>query len=193
MEPDKETQEMQGTQRRPVTATVRAADTARAITDGDIVLATIDVPAPPERVVRALMTDECERWWGAPGVYTIESWKADLRPGGAWSLVVRLPDGTPLPSSGDFLDVTPAKIVQTRRYDFDHPTLGRRVTKVTTHLSPADLGTRVVVRHEDFGASTPAIEHAGGWERMLDWLGEHLRAEASCGGAGAPAGGGGGR
>jgi uncharacterized protein YndB with AHSA1/START domain len=176
--------ENQQTNRKPVTAAVRAADTAKAITDGDIVLATIDVPATPERVVRALMTDECERWWGAPGVYTIESWKATLRSGGTWSLVIRLPDGTPLPSSGDFLEVTPTKIVQTRRYDFDHPTLGRRVTKVTTHLSPVEQGTCIVVRHEDFGASEPAVEHAGGWERMLDWLGEHLRAEA----AGAPAG-----
>jgi uncharacterized protein YndB with AHSA1/START domain len=177
--------ESQQTQRRPVTATVRAADSARAITDGDIVLATIDVPAPPERVVRALMTNECERWWGAPGVYTIESWQASVRPGGTWSLVIRLPDGTALPSSGEFLEVTPTKIVQTRRYDFDHPTLGRRVTKVTTHLLPTDLATRIVVRHEDFGATEPAFEHAGGWERMLEWLGEHLRAEAS---AGAPGG-----
>ncbi len=63
------------------------------------------------------------------------------------------------------------------------------MTKVTTHLSPVEHGTRVVVRHEDFGASEPAIEHAGGWERMLDWLGEHLRAEAS----GAPAAKGGAR
>jgi uncharacterized protein YndB with AHSA1/START domain len=178
------TTESQTTTQKPVTAAMSATDAAKAITDGDVVLATIDVPATPERIVRALMTDECERWWGAPGVYTIESWKATLRPGGTWSLVIRLPDGTPLPSSGDFLEVTSTKIVQTRRYDFDHPTLGRRVTKVTTHLSPMEHGTRIVVRHEDFGASEAAVEHAGGWERMLDWLGEHLRAEAT----GAPAG-----
>ena len=48
----------QETQQRPVTATVRAADTARALCDGEIVLAAIDVPASPERVVRALMTAE---------------------------------------------------------------------------------------------------------------------------------------
>ncbi len=173
---------------RPTTATIRSGGVAKAITDGDIVLATIDVPAPPERVVRALFTDECERWWGAPGVYAIESWNATVRQGGTWSLVIRLPDGTALPSSGDFLEVAPPRIVQTRRYDFDHPTLGRRVTKVTTHLSPVEHGTRIVVRHEDFGASVAAIEHAGGWERMLEWLGEHLRAEAraAAGGQGAP-------
>jgi uncharacterized protein YndB with AHSA1/START domain len=97
--------ETQKTSKKPVTAAIRSAEAAKAITDGDIVLATIDVPATPERVVRALMTNECERWWGEPGVYTIESWTAALRPGGTWSLVIRLPDGTALPSSGDFLEV----------------------------------------------------------------------------------------
>ena len=163
---------------RPATATARAADTARAISDGEIVLATIDVPATPERVVRAMMTEECERWWGAPGVYSTDSWQAALRPGGTWSLITRLPDGTPLPSSGVFLEVTPEKIVQTRRYDFPHPTLAGWVTTVATHFLPTDRGTRIVVRHQGFGSSEPAFEHAGGWERMLDWLGGYLRAEA---------------
>ena len=40
---------------------------ARAVTDGDIILATVNVTAPPERVFRALFSDETERWWGAPG------------------------------------------------------------------------------------------------------------------------------
>lgn len=161
----------------PVTAHVRPAAAAHAVTDGDIILATVDVAAPAERVLRALTTSEVERWWGAPGVYAIEAWRADVRPGGAWSLVIRLPDGTPLPSSGEFLLVDASKIVQTRRYDFDHPTLGRRLTKVTTLLTAIDGGTRVTVRHEDFGRSEPAYEHAGGWERFLDWLAAYLRSE----------------
>jgi uncharacterized protein YndB with AHSA1/START domain len=160
---------------RPVTAEIKSAPDARAITDGDIVLATVDVAAAPERVFRALTTDEAERWWGAPGVYTIEDWKADVRVGGAWSLLIRLPDGSALPASGEFLQVdAPSKLVQTRRYDWDHPTLGRRVTKVTYSLLPIASGTRVTVRHEDFGCSEPAYEHAGGWERFLDWLSAYL-------------------
>jgi uncharacterized protein YndB with AHSA1/START domain len=161
--------------RRPVTAQLKSAADARAITDGDIVLATVDVAATPERVFRALTTDEAERWWGAPGVYTIDDWKADVRVGGAWSLLIRLPDGSALPASGEFLQVdAPSKLVQTRRYDWDHPTLGRRLTKVTYSLLPIDSGTRVTVRHEDFGCSEPAYEHAGGWERFLDWLSAYL-------------------
>jgi uncharacterized protein YndB with AHSA1/START domain len=151
---------------------------ARAVTDGEIVLASVDIAAPPERVWRALMTDECERWWGAPSVYAIESWNADVRAGGKWSLVIRLPDGTGLPASGEFIEATPSKIVQTRRYDWDHPTLGRHVTKVATQLAAIDGGTHVTVRHEDFGAGenahAAAVEHAGGWERLLVWLAAYL-------------------
>ena len=164
--------------RRPVTAQLKVASDARAITDGDIVLATLDIAAAPERVFRALTTDEAEHWWGAPEVYTIESWKADLRVGGAWSLIIRLPDGTALPASGEFLLVeAPNKLVQTRRYDWDHPTLGRRVTKVTYLLQASELGTRVTVRQEDFGSHEPAYEHAGGWERFLDFLAVYLAQE----------------
>jgi len=159
--------------KRPITAQARHGSVARAITDGLIVLATVDVAAPPERVFRALTTDEVERWWGAPAIYTIESWKADVREGGTWSLIIRLPDGTALPAHGEFLRVSPLEIVQTRRYDFDHPTLGRRPTRVTTTLTPIESGTRVTVRHEDFGSSEAAHEHAGGWERFLDWLAAH--------------------
>jgi uncharacterized protein YndB with AHSA1/START domain len=171
------TTESQAPAQRPVTAKLRSGEVARAISDGELVLATIDVPATPERVFRALMSTECERWWGAPDQYTIEAWQADVRAGGSWSLVIRLPNGTPLPSSGEFVEASPAKIVQTRRYDFDHPTLGRRVTKVTTLLAPEGEGTRITVRHEDFGASLPAFEHAAGWERLLDWLRAYLAAE----------------
>lgn len=164
--------------RAPVTAHLRAADIARAVTDGDIVLATVDVDAPPERVFRALMTDEVERWWGAAGVYTIEAWKAVVHAGGPWSLVIRLPDGTALPASGEFLEVqAPSKVVQTRQYDWAHPTLGRRVTKVTYLLAPIERGTRVTIRHEDFSVSEAAYEHAGGWERFLDWLADYLKSE----------------
>ncbi len=162
---------------RPVVAHQRESDVARAITDGEIVLASVDLSAPPSRVVDAMMTSECERWWGAPGVYTIEGWKATLVPGGSWSLIVRLPDGTGLPSSGEFVVVEPQRIVQTRRYDFPHPTLGNRETRVTTLLQPIDHGTRVIVRHEDFGSAQAAVEHAGGWERMLEWLRAYFESE----------------
>jgi uncharacterized protein YndB with AHSA1/START domain len=150
--------------------------TARAVTDGETILATVDIAAPPERVFRALTTEETERWWGSPSVYRVTDWKADVRVGGLWSLIVRLPDGSVLPASGRFLEIdTPSKIVQTRKYDWDCPVLGRRDTIVTYRLDPIKEGTRMTVRHDGFvGLKEPAYEHAAGWERFLGWLTAYL-------------------
>jgi uncharacterized protein YndB with AHSA1/START domain len=149
---------------------------ARAVTDGDIILATVDVPKPPERVFRALTTDEVERWWGSARTYCVTDWKAELRVGGRWSLTVRLPDGVKLPAGGEFLEIdAPRKIVQTRKYEWDHPGLGRRETIVTYRLDPLAAGTRLTVRHEGFaGLAGPADEHAAGWERFLNWLAQYM-------------------
>jgi uncharacterized protein YndB with AHSA1/START domain len=136
------------------------------------VTATVDVACPPERVYRMLVTAETERWWGAPEVYRTEEWSADLRVGGTWRVMVCMTGGPRFPASGEFLEFDPpGRIVQTRRYHFDHPTLGRRDTVVTYALAPRGTGTHLTVLHEGFrGLDQAASEHAAGWERMLGWL-----------------------
>ena len=158
---------------------IETAAHARAVTDSDTILATVDVVSDAERVFRALTTDEVERWWGSAEVYRVTEWKADVRAGGRWSLVVRSPDGSAFPASGRFIEVrAPHKFVQTRQYDWDAPGLGRRETTVTFRLDPSWTGTRVTVRHDGFaGLSEAACEHAAGWERFLGWLSEYLDSE----------------
>lgn len=152
---------------------------ARAVTDGETILAAVEIAAPPERVFRALTTEEAERWWGSPDTYRVTDWKAEVRVGGLWSLVVRRPDDSVFPASGTFLEIdAPNKIVQTRKYDWDCPVLGRRDTTVTYRLDPIDNGTRMTVRHDGFvGLREPADEHAAGWERFLGWLTAYLNRE----------------
>jgi uncharacterized protein YndB with AHSA1/START domain len=43
----------------------------RAVADGrrGVIIATADVAGSPERVFRALRTNEVESWWAMPGVY----------------------------------------------------------------------------------------------------------------------------
>jgi len=152
----------------------------RAVADRELgmVIAIADIQATPERIYKALITDEVETWWGAPGVYTIRDWKADLQIGGKWSLSVVQPNGMALPAGGEFLVLDePNKIVITRRYDFDYPILGRRVTQVTYLLDAIEGATRLIVRHEGFGECTQAAyDHADGWERYLGWLDDYLSA-----------------
>jgi uncharacterized protein YndB with AHSA1/START domain len=154
-----------------------ASSGPRAVTDGDTILASVEVGGPPERVFRALVTDEVERWWGSDDAYRMTRWSADLRIGGQWSVTVRLPDGRDLPASGEFLELSaPRAIAHTRQYEWDHPTLGRRDTVVTWRLDPIPDGTRVTVRHDGFvGQDDAAEEHARGWERALGWLESYMR------------------
>lgn len=112
---------------------------------------------------------------GSARTCRVTDWKAELRVGGRWSLIVRLPDGTRLPAGGEFLELDPGqKIVQTRKYEWDHPVLGRRTTTATYRLDPLAIGTRLTVQHEGFGGlPAAAAEHAAGWERFLGWLAEY--------------------
>jgi len=149
----------------------------RAVTDGDTVLATVDVAASPERVLHALTTDEVEHWWGSADTYRMVDWAADLRVGGKWRVDVRAADGTIFPASGEFVAIDAShKIVQTRKYDWDHPLLGRRETTVTYRCDPIAADTRLTVRHDGFaGLRAPADEHAAGWERVLGLLEAYMR------------------
>jgi uncharacterized protein YndB with AHSA1/START domain len=149
---------------------------ARAVSDGEAILATAEVAGPPERVFRALVTNEVERWWRSADTYRMTQWASDLRVGGRWRVVVSGADGISRPASGEFLEIdAPRKIVQTRKYEWDYPLLGWRDTTVTYLLDPIATGTRVTVRHDGFaGMGSAAEEHTQGWERVLGWLDAYL-------------------
>jgi uncharacterized protein YndB with AHSA1/START domain len=141
--------------------------------DGGIILAKIDIAAPPERVYRAL-TDAAEvpTWWGAPEVYRTESWAADLRVGGAWKATSRSVDGTLFVVGGEYLALDPPRrIVQSWRADWD----GGAETRLTITIDPVAAGSRVTVRHEGFaGRRDSCADHGAGWEQVLEWLAKHL-------------------
>jgi uncharacterized protein YndB with AHSA1/START domain len=141
------------------------------------VVAWADIPVPPERLYRTLVTAEVERWWGSEETYWMREWNAELRVGGRWRVLICFAGADPLPASGEFLEFdAPGRIVQTRRYEWDQPLLGRRETKVTYELSSHRGGTRLTVIHEGFaGLPEAAAQHAQGWDRVLGWLQAYAR------------------
>ncbi|WFP63816.1 SRPBCC family protein [Mesorhizobium sp. WSM4904] len=144
----------------------------RAMANAETVMAAAEILASPEQVLAALVTTDVERWWGSPETYRMTGWTADLRVGGAWTVTVRTPDGRRLPAGGTFLEIEmPRRIVQTRRYDWNHPTLGRHETTVAYLLESTAAGTRLTICHGGFaGFADAAAEHAEGWARVLGWL-----------------------
>ncbi len=148
----------------------------QAMANTDTVMASVDLLTVPEKVISALITDEVERWWGSSETYRMTGWCADPRVGGSWSVTVRTADGRRLPASGKFLEIEMSRrIVQTRRYGWDHLTLGRHETTLAYLLEPVAAGTRLIVCHGGFaGFPDAAAEHADGWARVLGWLQGYL-------------------
>jgi len=148
---------------------------ARSIADlaQGTILARIDIAVPPERVFRALTTEELTQWWGSAELYRTTAFSIDLRPGGAWRSEGMGADGTPFHVGGRVLEVEPPrKLVQTWEpsWEADAPP-----TTITYLLDPIATGTRVTVRHSGFGSRVDSCaSHANGWERVLGWLGSHV-------------------
>ncbi|WP_040163476.1 SRPBCC family protein [Microbacterium gorillae] len=98
--------------------------------------------APPERVFALFVTPEYFRtWFGTDQVeLPAETFAMDARPGGAWSGVMNLPDGSTKEWVGTFHEVdAPERVV----FDLtDEPTQPERL-RVTVTLGPEGDGTRV--------------------------------------------------
>jgi uncharacterized protein YndB with AHSA1/START domain len=151
---------------------------ARSLADvaAGVVLASVEIAAPADRVFRAI-TDprELKHWWGSPDTYRADSWEADLRVGGRWRVEGKSVAGKPYAVFGEFLEITPPrKLVQTWSHDWDreHPP-----TKLTYRLDDIPGGTRLTVRHEGFVKPEACNAHSQGWERVLGWLEAHLASE----------------
>lgn len=159
--------------------TKRATAAARAIADAGegIVLARVEIAAPPERVFRALTTDELTKWWGSAELYRTTRFTIDLRPGGAWRTEGVGSDGSAFHVAGEVLEVDPPRrLVQTWKPSWEEGP----PTTITYSLDPIESGTRVTVRHTGFAGRAASCEgHAMGWERVLGWLGDHVAAAAA--------------
>ena len=146
---------------------------ARAIADlhGGNLLATVDISVPPERVFRALTTEEVTKWWGSAETYRTTSFESDLRVGGSWRSRGVGADGKPFQVRGSYLEIdAPRRLVHTWEPDWDEAP-----TKVTYLLDATPTGTRVTLRHEGFGARAEACaQHGAGWELVLGWLAGHV-------------------
>lgn len=153
-------------------------NSARAIADAGsgIILATVEIVAPPERVFRALTTpDEIVRWWGSDEAYRMTGWTADLRVGGRWRAEGRGADGQPFAVEGEFLEVDPPhKLVQTWKPGW----LEGQIKTLAYRLEATAEGTRLIVRHEGFARHPEACwSHGDGWLLVLGWLERHILPE----------------
>jgi len=118
-----------------------ARDAARAVADvveGEL-LASVEIPATPERVFRALASKEVTQWWVRPGVFDTREWTGDVRAGGHWG-ASGLARGNPYALEGEFTTVDPPRKLVHTWIAVGEP--GWPMT-VTYHLEKIDVGTRI--------------------------------------------------
>lgn len=143
---------------------------ARAIADINegLVLATVDIQAPIERVFAALTDPEqLPKWWGSDDLYRTTALVSDLREGGEWKSSGQGADGTAFEVGGMYTRVQPPHHLEMTW----RPSWETFESHVSYTLTTVDGGTRVTARHSGFGEHAASCSsHASGWERVLGWL-----------------------
>jgi uncharacterized protein YndB with AHSA1/START domain len=163
--------------------------------DNEFVITRV-LTAPRARVWQAWTEPGCmARWWG-PNVITTPVCEMDLRPGGAYRVVMRTPDGTDYPITGVFREiVAPGLLVMTQDCA-EHPQAWHdMVAAGSGQAGPNPAGTMVLtVRFEHLGGNktqlsistrfeSTAIRDAmvtmgmhEGWSQSLGRLAQHVEA-----------------
>lgn len=148
---------------------------ARGIADvaNGSAVATVELAASPERVFRALASDEITRWWVRPGVFDTREWTGDVRVGGRWraSGVGR---GQPYVQGGEFLEVdAPRRLVHT----WEGAGTPAAPSTITYVVEAIDGGSRLTLDQTGFVSPEKCDAFAIGWETSFERLAEILAAE----------------
>jgi uncharacterized protein YndB with AHSA1/START domain len=140
----------------------------------DLVLERI-VPLSSEKIWKAWTSPDLLTHWFAPHPWTAHEAEVDLRPGGAFRVVMNSPEGQPMPCEGCYLEIVEyERLVWTDALTAGYrPSAHPFFTAVLT-LSPHEAGTsyRVIARHRDAEVRRQHEEmgFGPGWNRCLDQL-----------------------
>lgn len=124
------------------------------------------IKASPAKVWAAITRPEqMIQWWGPDAGPTLAV-DVDVRPGGRFSVVFRLVDGSEHNPTGIYREVVPE---ETLSFTWDLQGRGERESIVTFRLRPIDGGTELTLLHE-YLPDDLRDSHERGWTGLLDKL-----------------------
>jgi len=129
------------------------------------------IKASPAKVYAAITTPELMlQWWGPDAGPTLRV-EADVRPGGRYSVVFRLLDGSEHNPTGTYRVVQPnEKLV----FTWEWPGAPERESLVTFLLTAIDGGTELTLIHERLPDAAARQSHEVGWRGWADKLAMYL-------------------
>ncbi|EEF57945.1 SRPBCC family protein [Pedosphaera parvula] len=147
-------------------------------TSDRVLLITRVFDAPPSLVFKVWTQPEyLVRWWGRKD-FTLPSCEMDFRPGGAYRLCMRSPEGIDYWLSGVYREIVePERIVFTweREPAGDKP---GNSSVVTVTFAEHDGKTKFALRQANFETTEERNEYQGGWTECLDSLSNYVSAKS---------------
>ena len=132
----------------------------------------------PRSLVFAAWTDpqHLMKWWGPRG-YTPQSCEVDLRPGGAYRLVMKSPEGNDNRMHGVYREVVPPQrlVLAGSWVDASGTPIGP-TSILTLTFEDAAGKTRLTLHNRIFESEASRDAHYRGWNSSLDCLAEYLAA-----------------
>ena len=137
------------------------------------------IKARPQIVFEAVTTAEgISHWWG-PDAGPVLVAESDPRVGGRYRVrFLRMLDSTEYESSGEFLELVPAKrVVMSWRWRGGVPDPGESRVEIT--LKAVAEGTELTFVHSQLQDEEQSLNHSEGWTGALNKLEVYLAAQTS--------------
>ena len=138
-------------------------------------------PAAPDKVFAAFADPATKRrWFLDTGGNKVEHYEMDFRPGGRELARFTFKEGTPVAGMSCTNDTTYEAIVPGSHIVFASTmTIGGRTISaalVTVEVQPAGTGTELILTHQAafFEGSDGPERREGGWQKLMDLLGDEL-------------------
>jgi uncharacterized protein YndB with AHSA1/START domain len=132
------------------------------------------INAPPALVFKMWIEQEhAARWWGPQGFTTV-SCRLEGRPGGAFRIAMRAPDGTVYTKRGVYREVVPPKLlVLTYAWEDADGKPGHEM-HVTVRFAAQGQKTLLTLHQTGFESVAGRDSHEDGWTSCLERFAEYM-------------------
>jgi uncharacterized protein YndB with AHSA1/START domain len=125
-----------------------------------------EIAAPAETLFDAWLDPESLAVWMRPGGTERTTASVDARVGGAFEIVMHMPDRS-VPHRGTYREIArPRRLV----FTWNSPYAGENDSLVTVEFRAIRGATEIVITHEGLPSEEMAKAHTGGWTDILETL-----------------------